>query len=531
MNVKELLINQASLFPQKCAFNFEGRETTFSQLKDAAFKIANYFTRQGVKKPDKIAIFTANTPDAIAAQMAVYSIGATLIPFDFMLTENEIIHLLNHSEPRALIMQPKKDINVLNIRENCYSVKYIITCKERLPDCDFLDDILAEESNESPVGSSFDKDLAAIFYTSGTTGHPKGVMLNYKQFDNPVDTINHFLGISENDIYCTGGIPFSHVGGLNYLLLMIRFASTIIVMPRFNPLEFLKNIEKYNVTIFCIVPSMYVAIVSLKEYERFNLTSLRYAVVFGAPSSPALLKRFHRSCPKAIVLNGWGMTETAAPNTFSPADEHKISSIGKFGFRMQAKIIDEEGKSLLYGEKGELLVSGEGVTLGYYREPTLSSDAFWGEGWFRTGDIAYFGKDGLIYLSGRKKDMIKVAGEIVFSSEVEEKIQLCPKVQEAAVIGVPDELRGEVPKAFIVTKESETINEQELRDFLKEHLAHFKIPHYFEFVKELPKNRVGKIDKTAFKKTIEVKPDEKNEGETNPQSEEEKNQQSEGEIT
>jgi long-chain acyl-CoA synthetase len=276
---------------------------------------------------------------------------------------------------------------------------------------------------------------------------------------------------------------------------------------------------------------MYVAIVSLKEYEWFNLTSLRYAVVFGAPSSPALLKRFHRSCPKAIVLNGWGMTETAAPNTFSPADEHKISSIGKFGFRMQAKIIDEEGKSLLYGEKGELLVSGEGVTLGYYREPTLSSDAFWGEGWFRTGDIAYFGKDGLIYLSGRKKDMIKVAGEIVFSSEVEEKIQLCPKVQEAAVIGVPDELRGEVPKAFIVTKESETINEQELRDFLKEHLAHFKIPHYFEFVKELPKNRVGKIDKTAFKKTIEVKPDEKNEGETNPQSEEEKNQQSEGEIT
>ncbi|MDD4955170.1 MAG: class I adenylate-forming enzyme family protein [Candidatus Omnitrophica bacterium] len=528
MNIKELLINQASLFGQKCAFSFEGRETTFSQLKDNAFKIANYFTRQGVKKPDKIAIFTANTPDAISAQMAVYSIGATLIPFDYMLTEKEIIHLLNHSEPRALIIQPKKDINILNIRENCYSVKYIITAKERFPDCDFLDDILAEESNEAPVGVSMDKDLAAIFYTSGSTGHPKGVMLSYKQLDNPVDTINHFLGISENDVYCTGGIPFSHVGGLNYLLLMIRFASTIIVMPRFNPLEFLKNIEKYKVTIFCIVPSMYVAILSLKECERFNLSSLRYAVVFGAPSSPALLKKFHRSCPKAILLNGWGMTETAAPNTFSPPDEHKISSIGKFGFRMQAKIIDEEGNSLLYGEKGELLVNGEGVTGGYYREPTLSSDAFWGEGWFRTGDIAYFGKDGLIYLAGRKKDMIKVAGEIVFSSEVEEKIQLHPNVAETAVVGVPDELRGEVPKAFIVTKDGNAIEEQKLRDFLKEQLAHFKIPHYFEFLKELPKNRVGKIDKMALKKTVNMPLAEQEEA---IQKEEEKNQQSEGEIS
>lgn len=498
MNIKELLVNNASLFPQKCAFNFEGKETTFLQLKDAAFKIANYFTRQGIKKPDKIAVFTSNTPEAIFFHMAAYSIGATLIPFDYMLTESEIIHLLNHSEPKVLIMQPKKGVDVFNIRENCYSVKEIITCKERLINCDFLDDILAEESNEIPIPSSEDKDLAAIFYTSGSTGHPKGVMFSYKHFDNPVDTINHFLGVSQEDIYLTGGIPFSHVGGLNYLLLMIRFVSNIIVMERFHPLEFLRNIEKYKVTIFCIVPSMYVAILSLKEYERFNLSSLRYAVVFGAPSSPELLKKFHRSCPKAIVLNGWGMTETAAPNTFSPPDEHKIASIGKFGFRMKAKIIDDEGKPLLYGEKGELLVNGEGVTSGYYREPTISSDAFYGEGWLRTGDIAYIGKGGLIYLVGRKKDMIKVAGEIVFSSEVEEKIHLYPKVEEVAVIGVPDELRGEVPKAFIVVKESQAIDVKELKLFLKEHLARFKIPHYFEFVVTLPKNRVGKIDKQAL---------------------------------
>ncbi len=503
MNIKELLIQQAANFPQKAAIIFEGKEINFFDLKERAFKLANYFTSLGVKKPDKIALFASNIPDSIYCYMATYSIGTTLIPFDYMLTENEIIHLLNHSEAKVLIMQPKKDINLENIRENCYSLKEVIILKERLLKEPFLDDILAQNSSEPPLAVSKEEDLSSIFYTSGSTGHPKGVMFCYSHLDNPVETINHFLGVSEKDIYLTGGIPFSHVGGLNYILLMLRFASTIVLMERFHPLEFLKNIEKYKITIFCIVPSMYVAILSLKEYERFNLSSLRYAVVFGAPSSPLLLRKFHNACPKAIVLNGWGMTETAAPNTFSPPDESKISSIGKFGFRMKAKIINEEGGTLFYGQKGELLVSGDGVMKGYYKEPTLSSDAFYGEGWLRTGDVAYCGDDGLIYLAGRIKDMIKVSGEIVFSSEVEEKIHLHPQVAEVAVIGVADEVRGEVPKAFIVPKEGQTIDEKELKTFLKQHLAHFKIPRQYEFVKELPKNRVGKIDKQALKKSRE----------------------------
>ncbi|MFA5270752.1 MAG: AMP-binding protein [Candidatus Omnitrophota bacterium] len=499
MNIKELLIQQASNFPQKPAIIFEGKAISFLELKDASFKIANYFTSKGVKKPDKIALFSSNMPEAIYCYMAAYSIGATLIPLDFMLTENEIINFLNHSEAKVLIIQLKKDINLENIRENCYSLKEIIILKDSFPKNPYLGDILQEQTSQAPAASSKEEDLSSIFYTSGSTGHPKGVMLCYSHLNNPVDTINHFLGVSESDIYLTGGIPFSHVGGLNYILLMLRFASTIILMERFHPLEFLKNLEKYKITIFCIVPSMYVAILSLKEYERFNLSSLRYAVVFGAPSSPLLLKRFHNACPKATVLNGWGMTETAAPNTFSPPDESKISSIGKFGFRMEARIINEEGGTLFYGEKGELLVKGDGVMKGYYKEPTLSSDSFYGEGWLRTGDIAYLGNDGLLYLAGRIKDMIKVAGEIVFSSEVEEKIQTHPQVAEVAVIGVSDEVRGEVPKAFIVAKEGQTIDTVELKNFLKQHLAHFKIPRHFEFIKELPKNRVGKIDKQALK--------------------------------
>jgi long-chain acyl-CoA synthetase len=501
MNVKELLINQASAFGEKPALLYEEKTITFQQLKDYAFKLANYLRRTGVKKPERVAVFLPNIPEAAYCYMAVYSLGATLVPFDYMLTENEIIHLLNHCEARALIILPRKDIDVTNIRNNCWTLKEIIVLKETVPENESWNECLESSSPNTPVSEILEKDLACVFYTSGSTGHPKGVMLSYKHLDNPVDTINHFLGVCDKDIYLTGGIPFTHIGGLNYLLLMIRFGSSIVLMSRFQPLEFLRNLERYRITVFCIVPSMFIAILSLKDYYKFNLSALRYAVVFGAPSSQEILKKFHKACPKTILLNGWGMTETAAPNTFSPPDISKIASIGKFGFHMQAQILDDAGNPLYYGEKGELLVKGEAVMQGYYREHTLTSDVFYGDGWLMTGDIAYRHNDGLIYLCGRKKDMIKVAGELVFSSEVEEKILLHPRVQEAAVIGVPDELRGEVPKGFIVAKEGETIDLQELKDFLREHLAHFKIPHHFELLKELPKNRVGKVDKQALQKS------------------------------
>ncbi|MDD5584102.1 MAG: class I adenylate-forming enzyme family protein [Candidatus Omnitrophica bacterium] len=498
MDVKKLLVQYASSHAQRTAVIFENQRITFSQLKDNAFTVANYLLTRGIKKGDRVALFLSSTPEALCSFLATFSIGGALIPLDFMLTENEITHFINHSQASILVTQPKKDINLATIKANCPSLKEIIICKGTGENFTSWETIFAKPQTQTPAVAVNEDDLSSIFYTSGSTGQPKGVMLSYKHLDNPVDTINHFLGVSDKDIFLTGGIPFSHLGGLDYILLMMRFASTLVLMERFHPLQFLKDIEQHKVTIFCIVPSMYIAIVSLKEYEKFNLSSLRYAAVFGAPSSAALLQRFHQVCPKATVLNGWGMTETSAPNTYSPSDETKIGSIGKFGFRMTHKIVDDDGNQVAGDQKGELWVKGDGVMTGYYKAPDLTKEVLTADGWLKTGDIAYCDGEGLIYLAGRKKDMIKVAGEIVFSSEVEEKMQRHPKIKEVAVIGVPDAMRGEVPKAFIVAKENEIIDTQELKDFLKENLAHFKIPHQFEMVADLPKNRVGKIDKTKL---------------------------------
>ncbi|MCD6539659.1 MAG: AMP-binding protein [Candidatus Omnitrophica bacterium] len=494
MNIREYLLNNESQYSQKPAVIFKDKEVSFSSLKENVFKLANFLRKQGLHPSEKVAVFLPDNLEAVYSYLAVLSLGGVLVPFDFMLTSEEIINFINHSEARVLIVYPKKDIDLEKIERSCPSLKKIITSSEKEG---FLSirEILEKESPDFASPDFKQEDLACILYTSGSTGHPKGVMLTFKHFDTPINCIKHFLDTSSKDVIFCAGVPFSHLGGFDYLLLMSYFSQTLVLLERFHPLEVLRYIEKYKVSFMWLVPSMYTAILSLKEYNKFDLSSLRYVVVFGAPSSKALLKRFHQVCPQAYLLNGWGMTETSAPNCVLPPGIDKLESIGKFYPGMQAKIVDEEGRKLGAEEQGELWVKGEGVMLGYYKEPQLTEGVLMPEGWLKTGDIAYYDKEGLFYIVGRKKDMIKVAGEIVFSPEVEEKIQLHPKVKEAAVVGIPDKLRGEVPKAFVVVKEGEALDEDELKVFLRKHLAHFKIPHYFEFLSQLPKTRTGKIDK------------------------------------
>lgn len=491
MHIQDLLKKHSQNCPDQSAIIFEGRTISFSEVRAKALAVANYLQAKGIGKDDKVALFFPNTPEIIYGFLGIFCLGACVVPLDFMLTEEEVINFINHSQAKLLIAQNKNEVDLAKIKNSCPGLKEIIVDVGAEPASPFIDtDEISREFSED--------DLAAIFYTSGSTGHPKGVMLSYTQLNNPSRVIDHFLNLSKDDVFLCGGVPFSHVAGLDYILLMLYFPCTLVLMPRFHPFEFLKNIQEHKVTIFCIVPAMFMAILSLKEYDKFDFSSLRYAVVFGAPSSPALLKRFHRAYPNAQLANGWGMTETAAPNTISPPGDEKIRSIGKFTQDMEVKIVDDQGNSLEPGGQGELLVCGKAVTKGYFKESGLTEEAFTKDGWFKTGDVACVDQDGFYFIVGRKKDMIKVAGEIVFPAEVEEKISQHPKVKEAAVIGVVDKLRGEVPKAFITAKDGQELDESELKEFLKQSLAHFKMPHYFEFVNELPKNRTGKIDKAKL---------------------------------
>ncbi|MDD2689528.1 MAG: AMP-binding protein [Candidatus Omnitrophica bacterium] len=506
MDFLELLERQANKYPEKPCLIFQDSSITFKELKNISFNIAKGLSNLGVRKAEKIAIFLPNIPEYIYSFLGIFILRGVSVPLDYMLTEEEVVNFINHSESKVLIAQAKKGIDLLRVRDNCPGLKRIVIFGEDISPYTEEKCFLAWKELIQDKGSLIeikadDEDYSSIFYTSGSTGHPKGVLLNYAHFKTPIETLEYFLHPTDKDSFLCAGVPFSHVGGLDYMLFMLYFGTTLVLMERFQPLEFLKNIEKHKLTIFCIVPSMYVAVLSLKEYDKFDLSSLRYAVVFGAPSSPVLLERFHKVCPNAYLLNGWGMTETAAPNTFLPTGTQtkEIPNTGKFPPGTEAKIIDDTGNSLPDEREGELLVRGKAVMLGYYKEPELTNLAITQDHWLQTGDIAKRDSLGRYFIVGRKKEMIKVGGEIVFSPEVEEVIHRHPKVQEVGVIGVPDKLRGEVPKAFVVPKEGGALTEEELRFFLREHLAHFKIPHYFEFKTSLPKNRVGKIDKEKLR--------------------------------
>ncbi|MFA5410869.1 MAG: AMP-binding protein [Candidatus Omnitrophota bacterium] len=497
MNIKEILEARVKTHADKVAVIFKGENLTFRQLRDNAFCLANSLLDLGLKKGDKAAIYLPSWPEYIYSYLALWSIGVTAVPLDFMLTQDELISCVTHSEAKILIAKPKASISLAAIKENCPSLKEIIACKDTKQEFLAFEELLKKGAHAIPAGKISDQDYAIIFYTSGTTGRPKGVLINYRQLEAPPKAMTHFVDFTDKDIALCS-LPFSHIGGLIYLQNCLSFGISIILMEHFMPGEFLKNIQKFKVTCFWVVPSMYYAVLQLKEFESFDLGSLRWVVTFGASSSPDALRRFQQYCPKAHLLNGWGLTETNAPTTVIPLGSTKIESVGRAAPWIEVKILDENGKELPVGRVGEVVVKGWVVTDGYYKDPQATAQAI-RNGWFHTGDLGKFDPEGDLYIVGRIKEMIKVAGEIVFEPEVEAAIHKHPDIAEVAVIGVADKLRGELPKAFIVAKEGKTLDEEALRYFCREHLAHFKIPHYFEFRDALPKNRTGKIDKEKLR--------------------------------
>lgn len=504
MNVIGLLERKARELADKPAFIFREKQITFSQLRDNVFTLASGLKSLGLKKGDKTAIYLPNCPEYIYSYLAVWCLGLTAVPLDFMLTEDELVSCLSHSEAKILIAKSKISVNFEDIKANSIRLKDIIITDENPPlssyEAGFLNLKTLLEQVEVEVFNLEinDKDCAIIFYTSGTTGNPKGVLINYRQLGAPVKSMEYFVDLNANDTTVCA-LPFSHLGGLIYIQNSIFFGITVVLMERFTPLEFLKNVQNYKATCFWIVPSMYYAFLQLKEFESLDLSRLRWIVTFGASSSPEALRRFHSYCPKAHLLNGWGLTETNAPTTVLPLGADKIESVGRPAPWIEVRVFDENDMELPQGEVGEVVVKSWVVTEGYFKDAEATKKVL-RNGWFHTGDLGRFDAEGHLYIAGRIKEMIKVAGEIVFEPEVEAAIQRHMAVLETAVIAVMDKIRGEVPKAFVVLKEGESVSEEDLRYFLRRHLAHFKIPHYFEFVKSLEKNRTGKIDKEALRK-------------------------------
>lgn len=489
-------------FPDKPAFIFRDQPVTFSQLKDSALRFAAGLQELGLKKGDRVALYLPGWPEYAISYLAAWCCGAVVVPLDFMLTADELESCISHSGASFLIAKPKATIDLQAIAGKCPVIPTVIVCSQGAQEPPDALSVAGMITAHKPAPANVrvqENDPAIIFYTSGTTGKPKGVLISYRQLEAPPESMKFFVGDMGPEDIAVCALPFSHLGGLIYVLNCLSYGLTVVLMERFIPAEFLKNIAQYRATCFWIVPSMYYAMLQMKEFETFDLTSLRWIVTFGASNSPEALRRFHQFCPTAHLLNGWGLTETNAPTTVIKMGSKKIESVGRPAPWIDVKIMDDDDVPLPAGSVGEVVVKSWVVTEGYYKDPGLTAEVMRG-GWFHTGDLGKTDADGDLYIVGRKKEMIKVAGEIVFEPEVEAAIYKHPDVAEAAVVGIPDKLRGEVPKAYVALKEGKLLQEEELRAFLKQHLAHFKVPHHFEFMPQLPKNRTGKIDKALLRR-------------------------------
>ncbi|MCK9431285.1 MAG: acyl--CoA ligase, partial [Candidatus Omnitrophica bacterium] len=419
MDIVDILKQRSKEYGDRTAIIFGQEQISFDQLKNKVFSLAQGLLKLGLKRGDKVAIYLPSWPEYIYSYLAIWSIGACSVPLDFMLTEDEIISCLSHSEAKVLITKHKANISFANLKSGLPSLKHIISCRTAEEGTLSFEEFLAQETNNFSGLEVKEKDYAIIFYTSGTTGKPKGVLINYLQLDAPTKSTAFFVNADLNSKDVTlCALPFSHLGGLIYIQNTITFGLTLVLMERFMPLDFLRNVQSHKVNFFWIVPSMYYALLQLKEFETFDLSSLRWIVTFGASSSPDALRRFHQFCPKAQLLNGWGLTETNAPTVVLPMGSKNIESVGRPAPWIEVKIFDDSAKELKANQVGEVVVKSWVVTDGYLKDEELSRQTI-RNGWFYTGDLGKFDTQGFLYIVGRKKEMIKVGGEIVFEPEVE----------------------------------------------------------------------------------------------------------------
>ncbi len=500
MDVSRLLQERTDRHGTKPALVFKDRTITFGGLESEVRRLAGALRDLGVGPGTKLGIYLPNGPECVVGYLAGFMRGAVVVPLDYGLSEDELSSCLNHAGCTVLIARPRPALPsaVLRRTTNLRALITVAADEDRAGEGVLAYETLRPRTAEDAAVPVDPEAPALIMYTSGTTGRPKGILLTYRHLDGSPEAMKHFVDLSGRDVKLAA-IPLTHVAGLIYIQNCLIFGITLILMERFHPLEFLRLVERHRVTCFHLVPAMYTALLSLKRLDRFDLSSLRWVVVFGAPSSPETLDRFRRYCPNARLLNGWGMTETCPPNTVTPLGSDNIASVGRPSPLCEIRVVDEEGGVLPPGGIGEVVLRGWVVMRGYYRDPETTSEVL-RDGWLHTGDLGRFDADGFLYIVGRKKDMIKVAGQIVYAAEVEAVLCRHEAVAEAAVIGVPDPLRGEVVKAFVVPIPGRDVSAEEVRHYARGRLAHFKVPQSVEIRDDLPRNRTGKTDKEALRR-------------------------------
>ena len=512
MNTTDFLSIATSICPDKVAIVFEGKRYTFSQLNDRVNRLGNALSNLGVKKGDRVALLQVNCNQCVEAYFTVAKLGAIYVPLNFRAKGDELTYMLNSSEANTLFLGERYIDLANSIASGLTSVKNFISIESKHEGMLYYEDMISSSPAEEVVTDIGDDDTTILMYTAGTTGVPKGVMLSHNSFAiyvlenvTPADP-----ELVEKNILT---VPLYHVAGIQAMMAAIYGGRTLVMERQFEPKEWMELVETEKVNRAMIVPTMLKQLIEHPDFSKHDLSSLQVITYGAAPMPLEVIKKALDVFPGVSFINAFGQTETASTiTTLSPEDHvmngnegererklKRLSSIGKPMSDVEMKVVDEEGRELPVGEVGEIVARGPRVMTGYWKDEEKTSKTIDKEGWVHTGDMGYMDEDGYFFLAGRATDMIIRAGENISPEEVEAVLQSYPKIEEAAVIGIPDEEWGEQPRAIIVIKQGEMATGDEIIEYCRARMSSFKRPRSVIFVNELPRNPMGKVLKRVLR--------------------------------
>ena len=496
-SIGEWTARRALLSRDRTAIVYEGKPTSFGELDRRANQAAAMLQAAGVAPGDRVAVLAGNSPRYAEVFLACAKMGAIVVPLNWRLAPGENEYVLNDSGARVLVYEDELRDAVKAFAPAVPVQTYISF--DGSSDALSYEAALAAADGRPPENAPAAGDVLALIYTSGTTGRPKGAMLTHGNFF--WTNLNILLALDiTSDERSVMVLPMFHVGGWNVNTLSVWWKGGCVLMERsFDPGACLQLIAREGATSMMGVPAIYSAMAQHVRFESTDLGSLRYIVCGGAPAPETLIRTYEERGVKFI--QGYGLTE-AAPNTLVlPAEDsrRKLGSVGFPYFFIDVDVVDEEGRSVGPGGRGEVVARGPSIMKGYWRRPDATADALRG-GWLHTGDVARVDEEGYTYIVDRIKDMIISGGENIYPAEVENILHEHPAILDAGVIGVPDERWGEVPRAVVVAKSGAAIDEDEVIDFCRARLAGFKVPKSVVFTEDLPRTPSGKIIKLELRR-------------------------------
>ncbi len=497
MNVAQYLERHAAQTPDLVAIRFEGRSISYGQLNSDANRLASSLRAAGVAAADRVALYLPNVPEFAVAYYAAQKLGAIPVTINAILKMEEVRYLLDDSGASVVLTM---DELTGYVSDDCTALRLriVVDPKGAKPGWSALAELLARGSDRFESVQRGPEDIAALLYSSGTTGFPKGVSLTQHNIHSNIalPPLARYSDYRPGDRLATF-LPLFHVYGQNYIMNAAFLAgATMVLFPRFVPDVVLRAIGEERITHFFAVPTIYINLLAM-DLSGYDLSSLRYEMSAAATMPEEISRRWTERFGRR-VFEGYGLTECSPFSCYNDSVEHRFGSVGRAVDGFELKIFDESDRELPFGEQGEIVIRGDGVMQGYWNRVDESATSLRG-GWLHTGDVGRMDKDGYVYITDRVKDMINVSGFKVWPAEVEQYLYKLPGVQEAAVYGVPAGAQGEKVVVAVVLKAGATLTAQDVIDYCRQHIAAYKVPAQVDIVKELPKSPSGKLLKRVLR--------------------------------